>query len=154
MLSSARRVAGSSVGSKVGGIPRLRWLTALRAGLLAHSACALVVGILVGSYWAGQREFPGHHHPAGIPDHHHSLSQVVGARALPAPTKLVGREELSEFLEPSLWPVWTSPVRTQTRWLARGPPAGGDASRRRAAGASSRQAFQRTADVPAPLVTS
>lgn len=49
------------------------------AGRLVANACliaSLLALVAVAPVRAGHAEFPGHTHPEGTPDHHHTLSQV------------------------------------------------------------------------------
>jgi hypothetical protein len=99
------------------------WAAAIRAGFAAYVSATLVVSLLFGSYWAAQSEFPGHRHPAGSPEHHHSLYQVIGAPVVPAPAGIAENTRVSEYLEPPLWVTRFPRAPIRSTALARGPPS-------------------------------
>lgn len=121
MKSGPVQLSGTTGRSSVPG--QASWATAIRAGFGAYVATTLVVSLLLGSFWAGQTDFPGHRHPAGSPEHHHSLYQVIGAPAVPAPAVIAENEQTVEYLEPTLWLTRfpRAPVRSSA--LARAPPS-------------------------------
>lgn len=99
----------------------LPWSRALRAGAAAYVGTTLVVALLLGSYWAGHTNFPGHQHPPGTPEHTHSLFQVVGAPSVPVVT-VVALPLFIAFLPAPLRLVTRRWVRSRDTVKARAPP--------------------------------
>ena len=102
---------------------RQPWITALRAGLVTYLVATFAVLLILIPWHAAHSEFPGHHHPAGTPDHMHGLEQVVGWMTLV--TALV----VTVFSQP--WPFrwrmggvsWREQVRPTRHNAKRAPPA-------------------------------
>ena len=95
---------------------------------VAHAVLigSLLALVAVGPVRAGHAEFPGHSHPEGTPDHHHTLIQVgllSVAAATPTLDASVGRIPAAEPFEgPEARPAQLTVGGTR----ARAPPASAD----------------------------
>lgn len=95
---------------------------ALKAGLVAFVATSLVVSLLLAAFWVGHTNFPGHQHPSGTPEHHHSLFQVSGAPSEPDPVNTAPRPQVLGLTAIPTRISWFCSVRLRGGVLARGPP--------------------------------
>ena len=99
------------------------WINALRAGLVTHLVATFAVLLILIPWHAAHSEFPGHHHPAGTPDHVHGLEQVVGWMTLATALVVI----ISARPWPLRWHMmgdsWQEQVRPKRHNAKRAPPA-------------------------------
>ncbi len=99
---------------------RLKFAT--HAGFVTLLIGWLALALFFAPYWAAQTNFPGHHHPNGVPPHTHTVQAVLGHALLVAAVvaiyvalHMVG----SLLLAPASWLERTTPKKAHG---SRAPP--------------------------------
>ena len=95
---------------------------ATRAGLTTLLIGWLALALFFAPYWAAQTNFPGHHHPNGVPPHTHSIQVVLGYALVVAAVVAVRSVLQPSRLLSQLPAVWLERTTPKKAHGSRAPP--------------------------------